>query len=267
MKLSLLAAAASCVCAGAAHAHYHMLLPDKNSVKTGEEVTITYQFGHPFEHQLFHTAPPAIAEIYRPDGTVQDVKTNVKKIEVAGENDKKVTVYQLTFKPEQRGDHIVVFTSPEVAIDGEKLPIVDTAKVVVHVQTQNGWESPSAHHTNQAVDLTPLTRPYGLRTGMVFRAAFNDVRGFRRGQNVDIPKPIRNAAGEIEHYNPQPPKQLPPDEHTTYAARTDDIGVLASTLPDPGWWGVTAIRPTEKRVDRCTFWVYVDDKIPLKPAE
>jgi hypothetical protein len=102
---------------------------------------------------------------------------------------------------------------------------------------------------------------------MLFRAVFNDVRGKRRGQNADMPKPIGFAAVEVEHYNPQPPKQLPPDEHTTYTARTDDIGVLASTLPDTGWWAVTAIRPTDKRVDRCTFWVYVDDKIPLKPAE
>jgi hypothetical protein len=102
---------------------------------------------------------------------------------------------------------------------------------------------------------------------MMFRAVFNEVRSNGRGQNPDMPKPIRFAAVEVERYNPQPPKQLPPDEHTTYTSRTDGQGVLASTLPDPGWWAVTAIRPTDKRVDRCTFWVYVDDKIPLKPAE
>jgi uncharacterized GH25 family protein len=267
MRIAMRAVAVWCLSAGQADAHYHMLLTDKNSVKTGEEVVITYQFGHPYEHQLFDTLPPASAAIYRPDGTLLDVKMNLKKVEVASEKDKKVTAYELTFTPEQRGDHIVVFTSPEVAIEGEKLPIVDTAKVVVHVQTQNGWERRSAHNNNQAVDLTPLTRPYGLRAGMIFRAVFVEVHGERRGQNSEAPRPIRGAAVEVEHFNPQPPKQLPPDEHTTYTARTDDNGIMASTLPDPGWWAVTAIRPTDKRIDRCTFWIYVDDKIPLKPAE
>ena len=125
--------------ASAAQAHYHMLIPDKQSLKTGEETTLTYQFGHPFEHQLFDTAAPESAVIFLPDGTEQDVKEKLKKVEVAGEKGKKVAAYQLTFKPEQRGDHIVVFTSPAVHIEGERLPVFDTVKVVIHVQTQNGW--------------------------------------------------------------------------------------------------------------------------------
>jgi hypothetical protein len=35
-------------------AHFNMLLPDKPSAKKGEDVVITYQWGHPFELQLFY---------------------------------------------------------------------------------------------------------------------------------------------------------------------------------------------------------------------
>ena len=273
MKIALLAAAASCVVVGEAGAHYHMLLPDKNSVKTGEEVTITYQFGHPYEHQLFDTSPPAAADIYRPDGTLEDVQIKLKKVEVSGDKGKKFTAYQLTFTPGQRGDHIVVFTSSEVAIEGEKLPIVDTAKVVVHVQTQNGWDSQSAQNIHQAVDLAPLTRPYGLRAAaMMFRAessTTSTASGRRPESGSRFRRPIRGAAVVKSNILTRNLPSNCPQTNTqrTRLTRTDDHGIMASTLPDPGWWAVTVIRPTDKRIDRCTFWIYVDDKIPLKPAE
>ena len=48
LSLAWLARAASC-----GQAHYNMLLPSSSWAKKGEVVTFTYQWGHPFEHQLF----------------------------------------------------------------------------------------------------------------------------------------------------------------------------------------------------------------------
>jgi hypothetical protein len=48
------------------------------------------------------------------------------------------------------------------------------------------------------------------------------------------------------------------------------------TLPEPGWWAITAIRDGGTRVKdgknypvkiRSTLWVPVDDKVPLTPAK
>ena len=247
-----------------ASAHYHMLIPDKHSVKTGDEVTIVYQFGHPFEHQLFDAAEPASATIFSHAGEPVDVKAKLKKIEIAGEG-KKVVAYQLTFKPEKRGDHLIVFTSPAVTLAGEKNPIFDTVKVVLHVQTEGGWDSTAAHGADQRADLVPLTRPYGLRPGMLFRATYSDLSKQKDPDSNFVLLGFEKV--EIERYNPEPPKELPPEEHTTYTARTDAIGVLATTLPDAGWWAITAIKPTPKAIHRCTFWVPVDGKIPLKLAD
>ena len=126
-----------------------------------------------------------------PDGKVEDVKAKLKKVEVAGEGNKKVAAYQLTFKPEKRGDHIVVFTSPAVTIEGEKLPVFDTVKVVLHVQTQNGWESrkhgkdrPSQPYS---VDKTIWASCRYVVQGHVFSIGCNQ-RSRRRSRHEEIPR-------------------------------------------------------------------------------
>ena len=49
-------------------AHFNMLLPEKPSAKRGEAITIVYQWGHPFEHQLFDAALPKKLIVRTPDG-------------------------------------------------------------------------------------------------------------------------------------------------------------------------------------------------------
>ena len=246
-----------------ASAHYHMLIPDEHSVKAGQDVLVTYQFGHPFEHQLFDCEAPASATIFLPDSKEVDVKAQLKKVEINVEKNKKVVAYRLMFKPEQRGDYVLVFKSPAAKIEGEKEPVYDTVKVIVHVQVQKNWDTHTANAKEQLADLVPLTRPYGLRPGMLFRAVFLDISKTQSKASL----PVKYAEVEIERYNHEPPKQLPPDEHTTYVARTDEKGVVATTLPEAGWWAITAIRHRPNGLHRCTFWVFVDGSIRLKPAE
>lgn len=252
-------------------AHYHILLPDRQTGKVGDEIKLRYAFGHPFEHEFFDAELPETATIYTPDGKRLDVKGQLKAIRIDGTGGKKVTAFELTFKPEQRGDHVIVFTSPRITIEGEKLPVLDTVKVVIHVQTQQGWDRAMNPLKPKRADMIPLTRPYALRSGMLFRAEFRDIDRDKPGSPEQVegrpPGPVPYAEVEIERYNPAALKMLPPEEHITYTARTDSKGVLATTLPDPGWWAITGIRKTPNAVHRCTLWVQVDDKIPFKPAE
>lgn len=235
--------------ASAAPAHYHMLLPDKHSVKADEQVTFTYQFGHPFEHELFDTAEPAVVFVVHPDGTRTDLKKQLKKTTAEGTEGKKVTGYEFTFTPAKRGDYVFVAVSPEVKVEGEKLPLKDTAKVVLHVQTQNGWDNTAADES-AAFDLQPLTRPYGLTPGTAFHV---DVLGADG-------KPVRRCPVEVEKYNPTAPKELPADEFVTRTAITSRTGTAVVTLSEAGWWGITAVKDGEKVRNRCTLWVRVDGK-------
>ncbi|HEV3081322.1 MAG TPA: hypothetical protein VGY66_16190, partial [Gemmataceae bacterium] len=106
----------------------------------------------------------------------------------------------------------------------------------------------------------PLTRPYGLQPGMVFQAALET--GKANGSGLIV---------EVERYNQSPPKALPADEQITRTVKTDRNNVLTCSLPEAGWWGITAQRESGKMArngkeystrQRTTLWVFVDEKIP-----
>ena len=135
---------------------------------------------------------------------------------------------------------------------------------MLHVQAQKGWDATA----EAPLQLTPLTRPYGLQPGMVFQA-----------QALAAGKPLGGAVVEIERYNappaPEPPftpkKPIPPDEQIMRTAKTDPNGVVTCTLTEAGWWCVTAQRDGGKKErdgkmypvkQRATFWVFVDEKTP-----
>lgn len=263
MRLLLLAATASLLPSGSAHAHYHILLPDRASVKAGDQVVVTYQFGHPFEHELFDAEPPAEALLLDPDGNAVDLREAVKLVQVAS-GDRKVRAFQFAVRPAGRGDHTLVVTSAPVWMADEKHFLRDVTKVVLHVQTQRGWDAPAS---KERFDLVPLTRPYGLRAGAAFRIQVGPDAEAGPGHLV-----------EAERYNPIPPKVLPPEDLITQAVKTDRGGSATVTLHDAGWWAVTAIRRDSGQslerdgrrypvVERATLWVHVDETPALKPAK
>jgi cobalt/nickel transport protein len=231
-----------------------MLLPRTPSARRGQEVTVLYQWGHPFEHQLFDAPAPERVLLVAPDGTRTDLTKHLARVVVPGTGKKSVTAYRLRFTPKARGDYVLALTTHPIWMPEEKVFFRDTVRVVVHVQDQEGWDAGSG----QAFELVPLTRPYGLLPGMVFQA-----------QALAGGKPAAGTLVEVEHYNPAPPAELPPDEQITRTARTDPNGVVTCTLPGPGWWAVTALRDGGKRRrqgraypvrQRTTFWVYVDER-------
>ncbi len=244
----------------AARAHFHMLIPSKHSIKTDESVTLTYQFGHPFECEMFDAQRPERARVFTPDGKETDLRSKLDKIEVPDKDGKKVAAFRLNFTPRERGDHTFIFESSPVWMNDEKHFLRDIVRVVIHVQTQNGWDA--RHVPLQDFAIVPMTRPYGLRPGTIFQA---------RAMSSDL---VGGHRVEVEHYNPLPPKELPADELITLALKADDRGVATCTLPDPGWWVICATRnygpasePPMKDHDRKSYpiierailWVFVDD--------
>jgi hypothetical protein len=71
MRQFFLSVAAAALLTGGAtrvDAHFNMLLPDKASVRKDEPVILTYQWGHPFEHQLFDAPSAEKLTVIAPDG-------------------------------------------------------------------------------------------------------------------------------------------------------------------------------------------------------
>jgi cobalt/nickel transport protein len=263
---SLLALAALGLSIPAARAHYNMFLPEKHSVKRGEAVTLLHQWGHPFEHQLFDAPAAEKVFVLSPDGTTIDLTKRLEKVIALTADAKQVAAYRLHFTADQRGDYVFVLSSAPIWMPEDQVFFQDTVKVVLHVQAQKGWDAVA----EVPLQLTPLTRPYGLQPGMVFQAEV-DQRPLPRN-----PVDSANLLVEIEHYNASPPKTSLPDEQITRTVKTDRNGVATCTLTEPGWWCVTALRDGDKREHegrtypvrkRATFWVYVDDKITANPSK
>ena len=237
--------------AGSAAAHFNMVLPQTASAKKGEALTFTYQWGHPFEHQLFDAPQPLSLIVLAPDGKKTALTDKLEKTQRKA-GSKEVTTYQFRYQPEQRGDYVFLLRTPPIwmAEDGEFLQ--DTVKVVLHVQAQKGWDA--ADHED--FEFVPLTRPYGLRPGMVFQA------------QIEAEEKERGTLIEVERYNAVQPMKLPPDEHITRTVKTDRNGVATATLTEPGWWCLTAARTRGTKMrdgknypvrQRCTLWVFVDE--------
>src|SRR5262245_46537779 len=99
-----------CAFTASASGHYGILLPQSWSVQRDHEVTVTFQWGHPFEHELSDAARPTKAELLLPDGSRQDMTKNLAKTTTPAASKKTVTAYTIRFTPSQRGDHVVVLT-------------------------------------------------------------------------------------------------------------------------------------------------------------
>jgi cobalt/nickel transport protein len=233
--------------------HFALLLPGRWAAERDKELTLTYMWGHPFEHELSDAPRPEAAWVRSPDGKVADLSTALAKVKVPGGAGKDVLAYRLRFTPRQRGDHVFGLSLPPHWSEATQEFWEDSVRVVVHVATQKGWDGA----TDKGFELVPLTRPYGLRPGTVFQ-----VQARADG------KPLAGVEVELEHYHPAPPKELPPDEQITGRVKTDPVGVATCTLDEPGWWCVTAQRQAGRRErggslypvrQRATFWVWVDE--------
>ena len=236
-----------------AGAHYNMLLPDAASAKRGQVIAVTYQWGHPFEHQLFDAPAPAEFTVFSPAGSKRNLTSSLEKMTVAGEQ-KQVRAYRTQFTASERGDYVFLLQTPPIWMEEDHEFLLDTVKVTLHVQIQKGWD----RAVGAALEMVPLTRPYGLEPGMVFQA-----------QALAGGKGLAGALVEVEHYHVAPPKDLPPDEQITRTVRTDPNGVVTCTLAAPGWWAITVQTVGGKAKHegaefpvrrRSTLWVFVDDR-------
>lgn len=236
-----------------AAAHFHMLFPQTPSTSADKPVAFVFQWGHPFEHELFDAAPPERVIIVGPDRQQTVLTANLTKTTIKGADQKDVAAYRFSFTPENRGDYTCVATAAPVWMEHEKHFLQDSVKVVLHVQTQKNWDAVTG-----GFELVPLTRPYGLHPGMVFQA-----------QVLDSGTPVPGVMAEVELYHAAAPKELPADEQMTRTVKADPNGVLTCTLTDAGWWCITAQRDHGAReregksypvIQRTTLWVHVDRK-------
>lgn len=203
-----------------ARAHFPILIHDADLAATNGPVTVTYATGHPFELDM-EPAPRPGRLIYL-DGRGQATNLTSSLQATLFRGDTHGGAWQVRFEP-ARGDGLLALDSAASVDAAQQTVYREYVKVCLHRGRQDGWH----RRTGQPLEIVPLTRPYGLRPGLVFTGRL--MRG-------DSPVPDTEVYFERLNERRPAPASLPPEPLITFAVRTDASGQFTVALPDPGWW-------------------------------
>ncbi|MBW1918257.1 MAG: DUF4198 domain-containing protein [Deltaproteobacteria bacterium] len=209
-------------------AHFGVVLPSPALVVQGDGQTVKVQlsFCHPFEQEGMNLARPQVFGVMI-EGKKTDLLKSLKETKIfdhqawkASYALKKPGVYTFYMEPQPYWEpaedkYIIHYTKAYVAAFGE----------------EEGWDQEVGLKT----EILPLTRPFGLYAGNVFRGLVK-----LNGQ----PRP--NTEVEITYWNAGGQAVAPNEYFPIQVVKTDQNGVFSFAAPHPGWWGFAALS-TEKQ--------------------
>ena len=218
-----LALAAALALAPFASAHFQELIPDNPVITqaTGPELSLALTFTHPFDGGpvMPMDAPVAFGVVV--DGETIDLLDRLESIDADG-----TSAFRASYRVERPGDHAFYVEPAPYFEPAEDNFIVHYTKVIVNAfGLSEGWDEP----IGLPVEIVPLTRPYDLWTGNLFR-----------GVVVQDGEPLPFAEVEVEWRNDG---SVDADRYpfTTQVLLADGNGVFAYAMPRAGWWGFAAL--------------------------
>ncbi len=250
---------------------FHVFIPDQTGGygKVGWPTTWTYFWGKPYQGVIADTKPPQFV-VFSPSG--KRLPVAVTAIDLLDESSgKKRRAFRLRYTAKETGDHYICLLGAPYLVMEEGLVYQDYVKECLHVFKEDGWQRP----LGLELEIVPLTRPYGLEVGEIFRG-----RCLKDGQ------PAAGAKVEWEYYQGYylPRKDLPQDPFgyenrplITKSAHTDQEGIFAIGFNRPGWWIISVSFPsgtidfgpsTFPLIKRTGIWIYVQEPYhppPKKP--
>ena len=211
-----------------AQAHFQELIPSTDLVtEPGEsEIRLDLTFTHPMERgPALAMGRPAQFGVLTPAGR-EDLLTSL-----APRTQDDQPAYSASYRLGQPGDHVFFVEPAPYWEPAEGVMIVHYTKVVVDgFGGGGGWDA----KVGFPVEITPLTRPYGLWTGNLFRGLVE-----RNG------RPVPFAEVEVEWRN-DGSLTAPADAFVTQVVKADAQGVFAYAMPRAGWWGFAALLEGER---------------------
>ena len=210
-----------------AGAHFAMIIPSRDVVgkDDNKEIGFLIQFTHPFEGgpQMQMEKPEKFGVVI--GDRVTDLLGTLKEKKVEGKS-----MWETNFKITKPADYIFFLVPKPYWEPAEDKFIVHVTKVIVDaLGAEEGWDKPIAATAGIPAEIVPLTRPYSLYAGNVFRG-----KVFRGGN------PVPDAEVEVEWWGKGKTK-APTDAHVTQLVKADSNGVFCFAMPKAGWWGFSTI--------------------------
>lgn len=209
--------------AGFAFAHFGMLIPSDSMVMQEDNRTITLKlsFSHPFEGVGMELVKPKVFSVFA-HGKEQDLLSLLKEIKVMGQS-----AWQADYRIRRPGVYTFLMEPQPYWEPAEDLFIIHFTKTVVTAfGDDEGWDAELGLKT----EIVPLTKPFGLYAGNIFQGTVK-LNG----------KPVPYAEVEVEYYNEDGNVKAPTDYMITHTIKTDARGVFTYAVPQPGWWGFSAL--------------------------
>jgi cobalt/nickel transport protein len=212
-------------------AHFGMVIPSNTMImpQDGRTVHLTLSFSHPFDgHGMPMVKPKKVAVLTGEKQT--DLKNQLKPNQVMGAAAwtldypiKRPGVYQFYMEPQPywepaEDSYIIHYTKTVIAAFGN----------------ESGWDAALGLKT----EIVPLSRPFGLFAGNVFRAMV-----MRDG------KPVPHAPVEIEYYNRDGRARAATDFMVTHTVKADASGIFVYSPPVSGWWGFAALSDADFKLN------------------
>lgn len=222
-SMKFLAIAALVAPAPLVSAHFQELIPSTDIVtnESARWLELRMVFTHPMEQgPAMNMGEPVRFGVYGPEGA-EDLEELLEPILVNGWR-----AYSAAYQVRRPGDYIFFIEPAPYWEAGEGKMIVHYTKVVVDAYgSGDAW----SRAIGLPVEIEPLSRPYGLWTGNLFR-------GIVRHHG----EPVPFAEIEVEWRN-DGSVSPPSDPFVTQVIKADANGVFAYAMPRAGWWGFAAL--------------------------
>ena len=208
--------------ANLALAHFQELIPSTDIVpdEGDHKVSLSLLFTHPVEGGPVMDMGQPEQFLVRLNGKESDLRSALKPKLIAGKK-----AFEAEFKFDAPGDALFYLQPAPYWEAAEKHYLVHHTKVIVDFGAGEDWDA----LIGAPVEIQPLSRPYGLWTGNVFRAI-----ALKDG------KPLPNARIEIEWINDAGIK-IPADPFSTQVIKADQNGIFVYAMPRAGWWGFNVV--------------------------
>ncbi len=240
---------------------YFLVLTQENGhgyATVGQEVRWFLFRGEPFQGIVRDLLPPK-AFMALPNGKKEPVALSIVNVKDYATG-KERRGYRPHYTPTQKGDYYLCLVSQPAFVQEVGEVWQEFTKVPLHVAVETSWPKP----VGLKAEIIPLTRPYGLEAGAVFR-----------GQVLYQGKPVKDALVQFTYYHGYflPQKDLPKQQggDTDLArmypsVRTDTEGLFTVYLNKAGWWLISARLPQGYTtlggqrfplILRASIWLYV----------
>ena len=220
-----------------AKAYFLVVIQEKGGgyATRGEKISWLVFRGEPFQGLVRDLITPK-AFMRTPQGGKDPVAFTVIELKDY-KTGKKRHAFYVRYTPTQEGDYYLCLLSQKTYIPELNEVWREITKVPLHVESEKAWEIP----VGLELEIVPLTRPYGLTAGQIFRG-----KVFSQGT------PASHVLVQVTHYHGLflPWEALPKDAYGKLdrplmylSLYTDDNGTFSVALNQPGWWLVSVRVP------------------------